>query len=71
MKCVIRFSARAELKALPILLRHSLGMVLPDRAYIISVEAASALRDAGITFTELCREYEARSAEATAFDVRI
>jgi hypothetical protein len=53
MKIVIRLTAREELKAIPILLRHSPGMGLPDRTYVISAEAAKALREAGVEFTEL------------------
>jgi hypothetical protein len=56
MKVMIRLSRREELKALPILLRHSPGMALPDRTYVISTEAARALRDAGVRFTELASE---------------
>jgi hypothetical protein len=56
MKVVIRMSKRQELRALPILLRHSPGIVLPNRTYIISVEAVSALRSSGIKFTEFSRE---------------
>ena len=56
MKVIIRLSAREELKALPILLRHSPGMGLPDRTYILSFEAVHALRQAGVQFTELGRE---------------
>ncbi|HEY8504902.1 MAG TPA: hypothetical protein VIL46_09990 [Gemmataceae bacterium] len=59
MKVVIRLSSREELKALPILLRHSPGTVLPDRTYVISEEAAVALREAGVAFTELSRETNA------------
>ncbi len=53
MQVAIRLSARAESKALPILLRHSPGVGLPQRTYIISEEAAEALRKAGVPFTEL------------------
>jgi hypothetical protein len=56
VKVVIRLSAREELKALPILLRHSAGMGLPDRTYVIGADAARALREAGVLFTELGSE---------------
>lgn len=59
MKVVIQMSAGEEGKALPILLRHSAGMVLRDRTYVIGEEAARSLRSAGITFTELSRETNA------------
>jgi len=53
MKVTIRLSEREELKALPILLRHSAGTILPDHTYIISPAAVQALRDAGVKFVEL------------------
>jgi hypothetical protein len=56
MKVAIRLTAREELKALPILLRHSPGMILPGPTYIVSVEAARALREAGVQFTEVGTE---------------
>lgn len=56
MKVAVQFSRREEERALPILLRHSSGMVLRDRVYILSEDAANALRDAGIRFIELSRD---------------
>jgi hypothetical protein len=56
MKMVIRLSARQELKALPILLRHSTGMVLADRTYVVSGEAVGALLAAGVRFAVVCSE---------------
>ena len=53
MKVVIQMSAREELKALPILLRHSPGMVFPERTYILSEQAVDALRQAGVRFKVL------------------
>jgi hypothetical protein len=53
MKVVVQFSAREELKALPILLRHSPGMVMPERTYILSEAAVDSLRQAGIRFKML------------------
>lgn len=53
MDIAIRFSAREEAKALPILLRHSQGMAHPDRTYVLSGQAVEALRIAGVVFTEL------------------
>ncbi len=52
---VIRLSQRQELRALPILLRHSPGTILRERLYIIREDAARALRDAGIKFTLITR----------------
>lgn len=53
MSVAVRFTRREEERALPILLRHSPGMVLRDRTYVLSEEAVSALRDGGIRFVEL------------------
>ncbi|MBI4600809.1 MAG: hypothetical protein HY721_02505 [Planctomycetes bacterium] len=68
MKIVIRMSAREEAKALPILLRHSPGIVLPDRTYVISQAAARELRQAGVEFMQLSRESSriCSSASSTA-----
>ena len=56
MTVVIRFTRRDEAKALPILLRHSQGMVLPDRTYVLHQDAVDALRSAGVPFIEISRE---------------
>ncbi len=53
---VIQLSAREEAKALPVLLRHSPGTVLPERTYVLNQNAVNALRAAGIKFTELRRD---------------
>jgi hypothetical protein len=52
MKVVIRLNKREEAKALPILLRHSPGTILPERTYVISEDAVASLRKAGVKFTE-------------------
>lgn len=56
MKVIIQFTKQEEAKALPILLRHSTGMILPDRTYVLEFEAVAALRNAGVAFTEVSRE---------------
>jgi hypothetical protein len=53
MKVVIQLSAREEIKALPILLRHSPGMVMPERTYVLNEQAVDALHQAGVRFTVL------------------
>ncbi len=55
MEKVIQFSDREEAKALPILLRHSPGIVLPNRIYVLSYEAVDELQNAGIVFREISR----------------
>ena len=58
MRVVIRLSAKQEAKALPIILRHSPGMILKNRTYILSDECVQLLRERGIKFTEMSRESE-------------
>lgn len=71
MKVVIHLSRREELKALPILYRHSPGVVLPRRTYILSEEAVNALRQAGVRFTEVSREASAPGLEGVGTGERI
>jgi hypothetical protein len=60
MRVAIRLSVREEAKALPIILRHSPGMILPNRTYVITAEAMRKLQQAGIELTQL----EARGGSA-------
>jgi hypothetical protein len=60
MKTVIRVSPRDSAKAWALLVRHSPGVALPDRVFVVSEEAARALRNAGIRFSELSREASCR-----------
>lgn len=66
MKAIIHLTGAEEAKALPILLRHSPGMVLPQRTYVLSEDALGALRAAGIRFSEVSREAPAPSLEEFA-----
>jgi len=66
VKVIIQLSAEEEVKALPILLRHSPGMVLPRRTYVLSEDALVALRRAGVDFSELSREAFVPSLEEAA-----
>jgi hypothetical protein len=56
MKVIIQLSSQEEAKALPILLRHSPGMILPDRTYVLEENVVERLHNAGIHFTQLSRE---------------
>lgn len=71
MEKVIRLTEREEAKALPILLRHSPGVVLPNRTYILGHQAVQALQDAGIAFRELSRTGLAAAGEGVASGERI
>jgi hypothetical protein len=71
MKTIIQMTEAEEAKALPILLRHSPGTVLPHRIYVVSEDAAKQLRQAGIQFTELSRESNAPRLEGVGSGERI
>jgi predicted Fe-Mo cluster-binding NifX family protein len=66
MKTIIQLSREEEAKALPILLRHSPGMILPDRTYVLGEGAVGLLRNAGVRFTQLSREAVAPCLEEVA-----
>jgi hypothetical protein len=66
MKVIIRLTKDAETAALPILLRHSPGMVLPERTYLLSEDALRALRRAGVPFVEVSREAPVPGLEEVA-----
>ena len=71
MKIIIQMSKFEELKALPILLGHSPGTILPQRTYILTPQAVRSLRDAGIKYTEVSREPGLHNIEGTIFGERI
>jgi hypothetical protein len=56
VKVIIRLSEEEELKALPLLLRHSAGMILPNRTYVLLEEGLSVLRARGIRYSVIARE---------------
>ena len=66
MKIIIQLSKEEEAKALPILLRHSPGMILPERTYVLGEDAVGSLRNAGIRFAQLSREALAPCLEEVA-----
>ena len=56
MKVVIQIAAKDNAKALGILLRHSPGVALRNRIYVVSADAVRALTEPGVRFTELSQE---------------
>jgi hypothetical protein len=52
MEVILQLSKQEEAKALPILLRHSSGVVLPNRTYVLNRAAVQALQNAGVGFRE-------------------
>ena len=71
MKVVVRFTGAQERKAMPLLFRHSPGMILSDRTYIISEAAVHLLRAHGVRFTEISREGEAIGSGGTLSGERV
>lgn len=71
MKVVIKFSRREELKGLPILLRHSPGMMLRDGSYVVDSEATRALELAGVKFKVVTSEASPPIPERAEFGERI
>jgi hypothetical protein len=71
MKIAIRFTAKEELKAVPILMRHSPGMMLPGDIYVLSEEAVAALREAGVRFTEVTSKVASPGLEGATTGERI
>jgi hypothetical protein len=71
MKTAIRLTKAEESKALPILLRHSPGIVLENRTYLLSADAVAALRDAGIRFEEVGGESRPPSPEGVMAGERV
>jgi hypothetical protein len=64
MKIVIQVNPRDSAKAWSLLVRHSPGVALPDRVFVVSEEAVRALRESGIRFSELSREASIAGAAA-------
>lgn len=71
MKVVIQVSKDDDAKAWALMVRHSPGVALPNRTFVVSEEAVSALRAAGIRFTELSRNVEAPGPHGVATGERI
>jgi len=71
MSVVLKFSAEEEAKAIPILLRHSPGTILPDRTYIVEESVVRALRDAQIAFREMTPQSNASLLEEATTGERI
>jgi hypothetical protein len=59
MKIVIQLTKPEESRAIPILLRHSPGAILPNRTYVLDEQAAAELQRSGIRFVTPSRESQA------------
>jgi len=64
-------SAAEEAKAVPMLLRHAPGIVLPNRLSIVSDAAVQQLYEAGVQCPVLSREANAAPLEGVGSGARI
>jgi hypothetical protein len=71
MKVIVQIAAADDAKAWAILVRHSPGVALPHRTFILSEAAVYALAVAGIRFTELSRANEVSHREGAVAGKRI
>jgi len=71
MKAVIQFTKPEEARALPLLLRHSAGTVLPNRTYVLDEEVLGELRKSGIRFVTLSQESCAPGLEGVGSGERV
>jgi hypothetical protein len=56
MKFVIQVHRRDSAKTWGLLVRHSPGVALADRMFVVSAEAARALRKTGVRFKQVSRD---------------
>jgi len=71
MRIRIQVSEADDAKAWGILIRHSIGEAYPNRTFVISEQAAEALRQAGIDFVELSREQGTAGVPVVASGERV
>jgi hypothetical protein len=71
MSIVLQFTAEEEAKALPILLRHSPGTILPNRTYVVEDSVVPVLRNARITFHEMTPRSNTSALEEATTGERI
>lgn len=71
MKLVVQISKADDAKAWSILQRHTPGVALPNRTFVISESAAGELRQAGIQFHVLSDEPHLLAGEGVAAGERI
>lgn len=71
MKVVIQFTKPEEARALPILLRHSAGTILPNRTYVLDEESIAEVRKSGIRSITLSHESSAPGLEGVGSGERV
>jgi hypothetical protein len=71
MKTVIQVAEADDARAWALLQRHSPGVALPKRTFVVSQEAADGLRRAGIRFHVLSDDARTLTEEGVAVGERI
>jgi hypothetical protein len=71
MKRVIQVAEADDAKAWALLQRHSPGVALPNRTFVVSQEAVEALRQAGIKFNVLSNDAHTLTEEGVTSGERI
>jgi hypothetical protein len=71
MNVVIQFTKPEEARALPLILRHSAGAVLPNRTYVLAEESVAELRKSGIRFVTLSDDSRAPGREGVGSGERV
>jgi hypothetical protein len=71
MKVVIQVAETDDAKAWALLQRHSPGVALPNRTFVVSQQAADALRQAGISFHVLSDDARTLTEEGVGAGERI
>ncbi len=70
-KAVIQLTDVEEGKAIPILLRHSPGTILPERTYVVDIDVVRMLSESGVRFQVLSREVDSPSLAGVGPSERI
>ena len=71
MKTVIQIAEADDARAWAIMQRHSQGVALPNRTFIVSDAAVQALRQAGVHLIVLSQESHPLTEEGVASGERI
>jgi hypothetical protein len=71
MKIVIQVAEADDARAWDLLQRHSPGVALPNRTFVISAAAAEALRQEGVRFVVLSRDTDKLTEEGVGAGERI
>lgn len=71
MKVVIQVAERDDARAWALLQRHSAGVALPNRTFVVSEDAAAALRQAEVGFAVLSIDTDRATEKGVALGERI